>query len=101
MSTYEDAELSEAPPIGIVPEKIWISDRFTELTEACNRYMKANKPIPDAWKWEMLRHGRVLRGEPSVAEWMAFLDPHARTISADTIGVVFDQVIERQSGSVL
>jgi hypothetical protein len=75
MSDNRVVERSEAPPIGILPEKLWISNRFSELADACNRYVEAGQPIPDNWKHEMLRHGRVLQGEPNVAEWMEFFSP--------------------------
>jgi hypothetical protein len=75
MADNRVVERSEAPPIGILPEKLWISERFSELADACNRYVEAGRPIPDNWKHEMLRHGRVLRGEPNVAEWMEFFSP--------------------------
>ena len=75
MSDNRVVEKSKAPPIGILPEKYWIIERFYELAQACNRYVEAGLPIPDNWRQEMLRHGRVLRGEPDVAEWMEFFSP--------------------------
>ncbi len=60
----------QAPPLGVMPERLWIESRFNDLADACNRYFEVNKPIPREWRDEMLRHGRRLRGTPGVAEWM-------------------------------
>jgi hypothetical protein len=64
--------MMKAPPLGIMPENIWIANRFNELADACNRHMEAGKPIPREWRDEMRRHGRRLHGEPGVSEWMKF-----------------------------
>jgi len=64
----------DKPPIGIVPEKYWIEARFGELSEACNRFMQADKPIPSEWKDEMIRHYRRIKFDDQVGAdgWMRF-----------------------------
>lgn len=62
----------DKPPVGVMPERLWLETRFNDLAEACNRYVEARKPIPSEWRDEMIRHGRRLRSMPGVREWMRF-----------------------------
>jgi len=38
-----------APPLGLKPEFIHHKDRAIEITEAMQRYVRAEKSIPQAW----------------------------------------------------
>lgn len=66
------AAMQKAPPLGIMPERLWIENRFDELADACNRYLEAEKPIPPEWGDEMLRHARRLHDRSDVAQWVKF-----------------------------
>jgi hypothetical protein len=39
----------EAPPIGIMPRKLWDDRRFSELADAIIRYSEAKLRVPDEW----------------------------------------------------
>lgn len=41
------------PPLGIVPERIFLEQRVIDITEAMARYANARKPIPDKWIEEL------------------------------------------------
>lgn len=42
------------PPIGLRPLKFALEDRMKEITDACDRYDAASKPIPDQWFTELM-----------------------------------------------
>ena len=44
------------PPLGIMPEWLWISQRRSDLKEAIVRYLDADKTIPAEWVEEHKRH---------------------------------------------
>lgn len=37
------------PPLGLTPKYIWHTQRVRAITEAINRYMCADKEIPNEW----------------------------------------------------
>jgi len=57
---YEEAfaEITGAnkPPIGIMPERIWLEHRQEELKSAIKRYLDANLKVPDEWVCEYNKH---------------------------------------------
>jgi hypothetical protein len=46
-------------PVGLIPNKIWISQRIKQIKEAINRYNKVNKEIPKEWIIELQYHEQV------------------------------------------
>lgn len=42
------------PPIGLRPLKFALEARIQEITDACDRYDAASKPIPDQWFTELM-----------------------------------------------
>lgn len=40
------------PPLGLIPRKFWIEERIANISNAINRYLIANKPIPPEWIYE-------------------------------------------------
>ena len=46
----------EKPPLGIMPDWLWISQRRSDLKEAIVRYLDADKTIPAEWVEEHKRH---------------------------------------------
>ena len=43
---------NQAPPIGIMPERIWKERRLCDLHAAIKRHIEAKIPVPDEWLWE-------------------------------------------------
>lgn len=49
------------PPIGLIPERIWKTQRFEDVTEAIQRYLDAGFVVPDEWLDEYSRLKEELR----------------------------------------
>lgn len=43
----------KAPPLGVMPHRIWRDQRTTELMAAISRYIDAGKPVPREWVGEL------------------------------------------------
>lgn len=43
------------PPLGLMPEWVWIEKRINEIDEAVKRYLEAGKEIPVSWVSELYR----------------------------------------------
>ena len=37
------------PPLGLMPKFLWDSERLSDITNAINRYLTAEKEIPIEW----------------------------------------------------
>lgn len=37
------------PPLGLMPKKLFLEQRFENIKEAIERYVKADKEIPNDW----------------------------------------------------
>ena len=64
------------PPLGVMPRRLWIESRFWDLTEACNRYMEADKEIPREWVDEMRQLFRAVNingDDENVQKWKEWL----------------------------
>lgn len=49
-----DVSQSKKPPLGVMPRDIWNHKRWTELSEAMQRYLEAGKPVPKEWMDEYI-----------------------------------------------
>jgi len=47
---------SPKPPIGIMPERIWVQRRTLDLLGAMSRYVEAGLPVDPEWIFELERH---------------------------------------------
>lgn len=45
--------ISEKPPLGIMPYRVWRSQRAEALLEAMLRYVRAGKTVPHEWRAEL------------------------------------------------
>ena len=43
----------KAPPVGIMPEKLWHEHRMREILQACDRYLADGITPPREWKDEL------------------------------------------------
>lgn len=43
----------DKPPLGVLPKFLWDEQRMVDLTEAINRFMDANEPVPSEWVQEL------------------------------------------------
>lgn len=53
------------PPIGIIPECLWLEQRANALMEAIERYLEAGECVPAQWPDELSRINEALKKEPS------------------------------------
>ena len=58
-SIYSQSQKS--PPLGIMPNYIWVERRLGELIDAIKRYSDENIPIPTEWFEECLEHQLFLQ----------------------------------------
>lgn len=42
-------EMNRKPPLGLMPENIWIQMRIEEIKQAIERYINANIEVPIHW----------------------------------------------------
>lgn len=49
MAKFELGIEETKPPIGIIPQEIWIEKRVVDLSETIHRYIMAGYPIPSEW----------------------------------------------------
>jgi len=47
---------AEKPPLGLMPEKIWIEQRVSVILGAMQRYVSIGKQIPGEWVTELQGH---------------------------------------------
>ena len=45
----------QKPPLGIMPESLFLEQRLHDILEAISRYQEADMPIPPEWSDEMFR----------------------------------------------
>jgi hypothetical protein len=50
-------------PVGIMPERLWIEKRISDLWAAINRYADAGLPVPAEWIKEHNKHCKTLNIE--------------------------------------
>lgn len=51
-----------APPIGIMPTKLWLEHRCDDILEAMERYRRFKYIIPADWAEELAGHLRTIKG---------------------------------------
>lgn len=44
---------NETPPLGIVPARLWLESRCTDILAAINRYRDAHYAVPPEWLYEL------------------------------------------------
>lgn len=49
-----DSRDTKKPPLGVMPRDIWNHKRWTELSNAMQRYLEAGKPVPKEWMDEYI-----------------------------------------------
>lgn len=62
-------ELAEKPPIGLIPNTIWIQERMAEIWLAINRFKASNREIPREWIAELQTHLSRMQCEVTVSVW--------------------------------
>lgn len=46
---YKKRDACKKPPLGIMPRRLWINKRISELSDAIKRYLESGTQIPDEW----------------------------------------------------
>ena len=46
-------EVTERPPLGLIPHRIWVCKRIVEILDALKRYGEEKKPAPVEWTDEL------------------------------------------------
>ena len=46
-------ERNKKPPLGVIPEDIWLEQRAIAVAEAIIRYLKDSTPVPIKWTEEL------------------------------------------------
>jgi hypothetical protein len=54
---------SKKPPIGLMPKRIWETQRFEDVSAAIQRYLEAGFVVPDEWLYEYSRLKKELHLE--------------------------------------
>lgn len=69
---YKDYNLPhyDKPPLGLMPQKIWLEIRWSEISDAIKRYQGAGMPIPAEWlRWGWQVTGMRFKSVMENEEW--------------------------------
>jgi hypothetical protein len=51
-----DIDQINKPPLGLLPQWLWVAQRCNDINMAIDRYEKAGKEIPKEWIEELIMH---------------------------------------------
>jgi len=59
---YSDVDEEDygKPPLGIIPNDIWVDKRRDDINKAISRYKEANIDVPAAWTAELLSMSKIM-----------------------------------------